>query len=73
MQQKHFISHPDQTGHTRSSNQNYYKRAIVNNRKCKSFHIHVLCEHVMSSFSPELKNLSPVFTGTAFPFRMQSE
>ena len=50
MQQRHFISHPDQTGHARSTsarNQNYYKRAIVNDRKRKSSRIHVLCDDVV--------------------------
>ena len=70
MQQRHFISHPDQTGHARSTsvqNQNYYKRAIVNDRKRKSSRIHVLCDDVVL-FRQWSKNLSAVCTGTAFPF-----
>ena len=70
MQQRNFISHPDQTGHARSTsvqNQNYYKQAIVNDRKRKSSRIHVLCDDVVL-FRQWSKNLSAVYTGAAFPF-----
>ena len=57
MQQKHFISHPDQTGDPQSR--------IVNDRKRKSSRIHVLCDVL---FRLRSKNLSLVCTGTVFPF-----
>ena len=53
MQQKHFMSHPDQTGDPQFR--------IVNDRKRKSSRIHVLCDVL---FRLRSKNLSPVCTGT---------
>ena len=52
MQQKHFNSHPDQTGDPQSR--------IVNDRKRKLSHIHVLCNVL---FCLPSKNLSDVCTG----------
>ena len=55
-------------------NQNYYKRAIVNDGKRKSSRIHLLCDDVVF-FRLRSKLLSPVCTGAAFPlfYRIQSE
>ena len=47
--------------------QNYYKRAIVNDRKPKSSRIHVLCDDLVL-FRLRSQKLSPVCTGTAFLF-----
>ena len=51
-------------------NQNFYKRAIVNDRKCKSSHIHVLCDDWCHKFffAWGQENLSPVCTGDCIPF-----
>ena len=48
MQQKHFISHPDQTGNPQSR--------ILNYQKCKSSCIHVLCDVLFRLRSKNLKS-----------------
>ena len=49
------------------STTNPYKRAIVNDRKGKSSRIHVPCNDLVLC-RLRSKQLSPVCTGTAFPF-----
>ena len=61
----HLASWPNRP-HT-VKNQNYYNRTIVIDGKRKSSRIHVLCDDAVL-FRPRSENLSPVCTGTAFPF-----
>ena len=70
MQQKHFILHPNQTGHARSrikTSTNEQLWTIEN-----ANHLIYTCfamTDVMSSFSPEVKKISVQSAlGTAFPF-----
>ena len=52
---------------THGPESNYYKRAIVNDRKRKSSRIHVLCDDLVL-LRLRSKKYSPVCTGTAFLF-----
>ena len=78
MQQKHFISHSWPNRPHTVQNQNYYKGAIMNHRKCKSSHIHVLCDDWCQEFFffwPKVKEI-PVQSTLVLHFLfcwMQSE
>ena len=67
MQQKHFNSYPDQTGHARSRIKTTTNEQSWTIENAKPHRIHVLCDDVVL-FCPRSNNLSPVRTGTAFLF-----